>query len=235
MSSGFFANDFKDCVQQILSHGLQIDEDREVREVLNYNFTITNPRNRILTFPKIGTNLRGLYDEAVDVMGLMFNDEHEQALVTLAKEPWARDVETTDRSGYLSLHWVIRQNRLNLIMNTAEANLFDDVPSDVFAYSMLQEGMYGRLLSIVPNLKLGFLMYNIGILSVFGDDLQKARCVADQERVFDVEMIPMGEMTTKIWGEERDGEESVYWRTLKNAMVDDDPEAMHELFGQNDE
>lgn len=66
MTTGFLNNDFNLCVSQLMEHGLVAHpRGQETRELLNYNITLLDPRNRIISLPARKTNLAYLIGELV--------------------------------------------------------------------------------------------------------------------------------------------------------------------------
>lgn len=65
-ANGYLNNDFKVCVSHLMSHGMKAQpRGQETRELLNYNITLRDPRNRIISLPSRKTNLAYLIGELV--------------------------------------------------------------------------------------------------------------------------------------------------------------------------
>ena len=66
MSTGTLNHDFNLCVSQLMEHGMVAHpRGQETRELLNYNITLMDPRNRIISLPARKTNLPYLIGELV--------------------------------------------------------------------------------------------------------------------------------------------------------------------------
>ncbi len=64
--SGFLNNDFRTCLYRLMTHGYESQpRGTATRELLNYNITLKNPRNRVITFPERKTNTRYLLGEFI--------------------------------------------------------------------------------------------------------------------------------------------------------------------------
>ncbi len=64
--AGLLNNDFRTCLYHLNRHGLEAHpRGTTTKELLNYNITLMNPRNRIITFPARKTNLKYLLGEFV--------------------------------------------------------------------------------------------------------------------------------------------------------------------------
>lgn len=63
---GELNNDFRTCLHHLMSHGLVAHpRGTTTRELLNYNITLIDPRNRIINFPDRKTNLKYLLGEFI--------------------------------------------------------------------------------------------------------------------------------------------------------------------------
>jgi thymidylate synthase len=66
IQTGHLNNDFRTCLWHLNEHGMKTKpRGVETKELLNYNITLGNPRNRIINFPDRKTNLRYLLGEFV--------------------------------------------------------------------------------------------------------------------------------------------------------------------------
>jgi len=64
VQTGNLNNDFRTCLAQLMEHGLVAHpRGTTTRELLNYNITLRNPRNRIILFPDRKTSLKYLLGE----------------------------------------------------------------------------------------------------------------------------------------------------------------------------
>lgn len=66
IQTGHLNNDFRTCLWHLNEHGMKTKpRGVETKELLNYNITLGDPRNRIINFPDRKTNLRYLLGEFV--------------------------------------------------------------------------------------------------------------------------------------------------------------------------
>lgn len=66
VQTGNLNNDFRTCLAHLMNHGLVAHpRGTTTRELLNYNISLLDPRNRIINFPDRKTNLKYLLGEFV--------------------------------------------------------------------------------------------------------------------------------------------------------------------------
>ena len=66
IQTGHLNNDFRTCLSQLMEHGLQAHpRGTTTKELLNYNITLSNPRNRVITFPERNTSTKYLLGEFI--------------------------------------------------------------------------------------------------------------------------------------------------------------------------
>lgn len=66
MSFGYLNMDFKECLRNLVEHGMQVKpRGSDTRELLNYNITVLDPRNRVITAKARNTNTRYLLGEFI--------------------------------------------------------------------------------------------------------------------------------------------------------------------------
>jgi thymidylate synthase len=64
--TGYLNNDFRTCLARLMDHGLEAHpRGTTTKELLNYNISLRNPRNRVITFPERNTNTRYLLGEFI--------------------------------------------------------------------------------------------------------------------------------------------------------------------------
>lgn len=64
--NGHLNNDFRTCLAHLMNHGLVAHpRGTTTRELLNYNISLLDPRNRIINFPDRKTNLKYLLGEFI--------------------------------------------------------------------------------------------------------------------------------------------------------------------------
>jgi thymidylate synthase len=64
--SGYLNNDFRTCLYRLMTYGLEAHpRETTTREILNYNITLRDPRNRVITFPGRRTSTKYLLGEFI--------------------------------------------------------------------------------------------------------------------------------------------------------------------------
>jgi thymidylate synthase len=64
--TGHLNNDFRTCLSHLMTHGTETSpRGSKSREILNYNITLQNPRNRVITFAERNTNTKYLLGEFI--------------------------------------------------------------------------------------------------------------------------------------------------------------------------
>ena len=62
----YLNNDFRACLYNLFEHGMEAHpRGTTTRELLNYNITLTDPRNRVITFPERKTSTKYLLGEFI--------------------------------------------------------------------------------------------------------------------------------------------------------------------------
>lgn len=234
--TGYFNSDVQLAAWQLNNHGLRTSGSREL---LNWNLTLQNPRNRVLSFPNVGTDTRRLWSIAIQSAACAFADEVEDFLLNVAKSqnPNAEGAIYVGEESILvpknmvSTTLLVRADRLHLIHNSFRENLLSTLPETVFRQTFLQEAILARLQQALPHLKLGYSFFNVQLLSIDEDD-SRLTGVIERDRVFDLEMISIDKITT---ANEYMLDSTPYWKTLKAAFMDEDTAAIHQIFGQEDD
>lgn len=308
----FLNNDFKTCLFQLREHGLVAHpRGTTTKELLNYNITLSDPRNRVITFKDRNTSTKYLLGEFIwylsgsnDPKGILpyakFWDNirnpdgtinsnyghrlfghhagtrHEhgmghyesqwdkvcrqlvddkdcrQAIMNIHL-PEDRFDGNKDVACTLTLQWLIRENKLHLIVNMRSNDIILGFTNDVFQFTMLQEAMMLQLRGDYPDLELGYYFHNAGSMHVYDRHFAMVDKIVEADAI-DVSMIPMDAFNDVIctglvgveaaWqdaGAPEDFDfESVgawglltpYWKTLIKAFFLKDEDALHEVFGQ---
>jgi thymidylate synthase len=66
VQTGTLNSDFRTCLYHLMTHGVESHpRGTTTRELLNYNITLADPRNRIINFPDRKTNLKYLLGEFI--------------------------------------------------------------------------------------------------------------------------------------------------------------------------
>jgi len=64
--NGYLNNDFRTCLANLKEHGMEAKpRGTTTKELLNYNITLINPRNRVISFAERNTNLKYLLGEFI--------------------------------------------------------------------------------------------------------------------------------------------------------------------------
>jgi thymidylate synthase len=317
-------HDFRTCLMHLMHHGMESHpRGTTTKELLNYNITLGDPRNRIINYADRKTSLKYLLGEFIwyisgsnDPAGILpyakfwdgirnlgdnelypagtVNSNYGTRLFghsklpafstkasTLSKpEPinqWqetilalARDKDT--RQAVMSIHvpsdrhvgnkdvpctftlqWLIRENRLHLIVNMRSNDIILGFTNDVFQFTMLQEAMMLELRRHWPDLELGVYYHNAGSMHIYSRHFSMAEAIIKDERALEMPMIKMDVFSDEIltglvgieaaWqaaGASKDfAFEDVgawelltpYWQNLVLMCFGERDEAMHVIFG----
>lgn len=94
---GTLNNDFRTCLAHLMTHGLVAHpRGTTTRELLNYNISLMDPRNRIINFPDRKTNLKYLLGEFVWYLG---GDNQPESIMPYSKF-WDNIRNSGDMPGY---------------------------------------------------------------------------------------------------------------------------------------
>ena len=95
--NGYLNNDFRTCLANLLEHGMEAHpRDTTTKELLNYNITLRNPRNRVISFPERNTNLKYLLGEFI---WYVTGESTIDGIVPYSKF-WANLTNSGDYDGY---------------------------------------------------------------------------------------------------------------------------------------
>jgi len=325
--SFYLNNDFRTCLHALMDHGLVANpRGTTTRELLNYNITLTDPRNRVITFPERKTSTRYLLGEFIwyisgssdpagilpyakfwdSIRSLGVNGLYEKGTInsnygnrlfghselpaftaqtsTLSKPrpinqwnstvallkadpdcrqaimnihvPSDRHAGNRDVPCTLSLQWMIRSDKLHLIVNMRSNDIIFGFTNDVFQFTMLQEAMMLQLRDTYPNLQLGIYCHNAGSMHVYDRHFDMANKIVANPTAKDISMVPMDafndDILTGLVGVEAAWQAAgatddfdfaavgawqlltPYWQTLVKAFFGDDISALHAVFGQTE-
>jgi thymidylate synthase len=323
----YLNNDFRTCLFNLMGHGLTAHpRGTTTKELLNYNITLKDPRNRVIMFPERKTSLKYLLGEFIwyvggsnDPSGILpyakfwdsirnsgaqdgydtgtinsnygnrlfgHNDlpafsiwdhrgcsvgkvsQWNQTVEMLQKDkdsrqaimnihvPSDRHEGNKDVPCTLTLQWMIRDDKLHLIVNMRSNDVILGFTNDVFQFTMLQEAMMVQLRATYPDLKLGFYFHNAGSMHIYSRHFSMAEEIVKNENAFDVPMVAMDRFDDDIltlltavelvWQtagapEQCDFEQvqafnmlTPYWQALIKAFFNQDEEAMHYLFDHDE-
>lgn len=95
--TGFLNNDFRTCLYTLMEHGTEAHpRGTSSREVLNYNITLVNPRNRVITFPERNTSTKYLLGEFIWYL----NGSFDPTGILPYSKFWAHITNSGDHDGY---------------------------------------------------------------------------------------------------------------------------------------
>jgi thymidylate synthase len=321
----YLNNDFRTCLNSLMEHGLVAHpRGTTTRELLNYNVTLRDPRNRVITFPARRVSTKYLLGEFIWYLGgsndpagilpyakfwdgirnsgseegyytgtinsnygnrlfghcdlpafsawdhrgnstgslsqwnmvasqLVADKDCRQAIMNI-HVPSDRHAGNKDVACTLTLQWLIRNDKLHLIVNMRSNDVIFGFTNDVFQFTMLQEAMMLELRQTYPELQLGFYFHNAGSMHIYDRHFEMAQKIIATPQAVDVSMIAMDrfddaimtgligiEAAWQVAGAPEDFEFdkvgawnllSPYWQTLVRAFFNDDEAAIHVLFGQ---
>lgn len=321
-------NDFRTCLDNLMTHGIEAHpRGTTTRELINYNITLTDPRNRVITFPERKTSTRYLLGEFIwyisgsndpkgilpyakfwdgirnsgseegydtgtvnsnygsrlfghsdlpafsiwdhrgcavgkinqwqETVALLTKDKDSRQAIMNIHVPSDRHAGNKDVCCTTHLQWLIRDNRLHLIVNLRSNDVILGVTNDVFQFTMLQEAMMLNLREVYPDLRLGHYYHNAGSMHIYSRHFEMAQAIIANPEAKDISMIPMDRFDDEIltglvgveaaWQAAGAPEEfdfssvgawkllSPYWQTLVLAFFLRESTSMHCIFGQDDE
>ena len=326
--TGHLNQDFRTCLDALMQHGLVAHpRGTETRELLNYNITLINPRNRVITFKERNVNTQYLLGELVWYLGgsnspegilpyskfwanitnsgneagyeegtinsnygnrlfghtrlpsffqldesgnvkkyinqweetiklLSEGDKDSRQAVLNIHLPTDRHEGNKDVACTLTLQFLIREDKLHMIVNMRSNDIILGFTNDVFQFTMLQEIMLVQLKKTYPELELGHYFHNAGSMHVYERHFKMADAIIAAENAYDLEMIPMDRFDEDIQRhlmcveqELREAgfpadydldffefnELTPYWQTVVKALFLKDEAAMHQLFAVPDD
>ena len=191
-------------------------------------------------------------------ISLLKKDKDTRQAIMNIHIPSDRHAGNADVPCTLSLHFFIREEKLHLIVNMRSNDVILGFTNDVFQFTMLQECLMMELRSTYPELEIGHYFHNAGSMHIYDRHFEMAEKIIATENAYDLEMIPMDVFNKDIlnalvqfevdWATVGYAEDFLdycdtpawnvltpYWRTLIAALFFQDEEAMHALFGQEDD
>lgn len=95
--TGYLNCDFKTCLEHLMDHGMKsAPRGSETRELLNYNITLMNPRNRVITFKDRNVNTKYLLGEFIWYLS---GSNMVEGILPYSKF-WGNITNSIDRPGY---------------------------------------------------------------------------------------------------------------------------------------
>lgn len=82
----------------------------------------------------------------------------------------------------LTMQFLIRDEKLMMIVNMRSSDIYLGVPYDVFNFTMLQEHVFAHLKEEYPNLQLGEYIHNAGSLHFYKSDVAKLEKIGEDTR-----------------------------------------------------
>lgn len=97
MITGYLNNDFRTCLENLMTHGQTANpRGTTTKELLNYNITLRNPRNRVITFPARKTKTEYLLGEFIWYANGSNRPDH----ILPYSKFWANITNSGDHAGY---------------------------------------------------------------------------------------------------------------------------------------
>jgi thymidylate synthase len=327
ITTWYLNNDFRTCLTHLMRHGIEAyPRGTTTKELLNYNISLTDPRNRVITFPERKTSTRYLLGEFIwylsgsdeptgilpyakfwdgirntgaeegydigtinsnygnrlfghndlpafstwdhrgnsvgkisqwqETVAILTKDKDSRQAIMNIHVPSDRHYGNKDVPCTLNLHWLIRENKLHLIVNMRSNDIWLGFTNDVFQFTMLQEAMMLNLREVYPDLELGHYYHNAGSMHIYDRNFAAAEQIIANPTAKDISMIPMDrfddDILTGLVGAEAAWQAagapddfdfsgvgawwmlSPYWQMLVEAFFNKDEAAMHAIFGQNE-
>lgn len=317
----YLNNDFRTCLAQLMEHGLEAHpRGTTTKEILNYNITLTDPRNRVISFPERKTSVKYLLGELIwyfsgsndpkgilpyakfwdgiknsgdvneyeagtinsnygnrlfgktivcafwegieispinqwqETLDLFARDKDTRQAIMNIHVPSDRHVGNKDVPCTLSLHWMIREDKLHLIVNMRSNDIILGFTNDVFQFTMLQECMMLQLRATYPDLQLGNYYHNAGSMHIYDRHFDMAQMIIANQQATDMSMVPMDRFdqdtinnliaVEQLWQERGASEDfpfdcslhfqqlSPYWQNLVKGFFSNDDIARSKIFGQ---
>lgn len=95
--SGFLNHDFRTCLAQLMAFGIEAHpRGTTTKELINYNITLLDPRNRLITFPARNTNMKYLLGELI----WYFSGSNEPDGILPYSKFWANITNSGEVDGY---------------------------------------------------------------------------------------------------------------------------------------
>jgi thymidylate synthase len=307
-----------------MEHGLEAHpRGTTTKELLNYNISLIDPRNRIINFPDRKTNLKYLLGEFLwylrgedtvdgilpyskfwanikndgsnaeyaegtinsnygtrlfghsglpafttrtdaydgiqsihqwmDTADLLARDKDTRQAIMNIHVPSDRHVVNKDVPCTLTLQWLIRDEKLHLIVNMRSNDVILGFTNDVFQFTMLQEAMLLQLRATYPELLLGQYYHNAGSMHIYSRHFEMAEAIIKDERSLEMSMIPMDSFTDDVltgligveaaWLEAGANPDfnfgavegwnllTPYWKALVLMCFGENETGLHEIFG----
>jgi thymidylate synthase len=193
-----------------------------------------------------------------ETVALLQKDKDTRQAIMNIHVPSDRHEGNKDVPCTLTLHWFIRENKLQLIVNMRSNDVILGFTNDVFQFTMLQECMAVQLRETYPDLELGAYYHNAGSMHIYDRHFAMAEKIIADERTLELSMAPMDVFNDTIltglvgvetawqnWLQsEVNQDESFnfrdvpafdlltpYWQNLVLMCFGEDEEAMHDVFG----
>jgi thymidylate synthase len=203
-----------------------------------------------------GVNAVGKISQWQETVAILSKDKDSRQAVMNIHVPSDRHPGNKDVPCTLTLQWMIRADRLHLIVNMRSNDVILGFTNDVFQFTMMQEAMMLQLRSTYPDLQLGHYYHNAGSMHIYDRHFEMAGKIIVNPRAVDLSMVAMDAFTddilTGLVGVEAAWQAmgapeifdfdtvpawdllTPYWQTLVEAFFTNDDASMHAIFGQPD-
>jgi thymidylate synthase len=120
--TGHLNNDFRTCLSHLMTHGTETSpRGSKSREILNYNITLQNPRNRVITFAERNTNTKYLLGEFIWYL----TGSNDPAGILPYSKFWDNIRNTNNLPGYPS--GTVNSNYGNRLFGISDVDAFHGV------------------------------------------------------------------------------------------------------------
>ena len=206
----------------------------------------------LVVSPSLATVVYG-EGQWINTVNILKKDKDSRQAIMNIHRPSDRHAGNKDVACTLTLQWLIRENKLHLIVNMRSNDIVLGFTNDVFQFTMLQECMAVQLRETYPDLELGCYYHNAGSMHVYDRHFDMVNKIIADEQTLELPMAPMDVFNDDIltalvgteaaWvaaGMQKDFAFSEvpafntltpYWQNLVKFCFTDDHAAMHAVFG----
>jgi thymidylate synthase len=137
-----------------------------------------------------GKSLRQSIDQWSNVKNELIKDNSSRRAVIQIDMPADLIKDTKDMPCTLSLHFLIRENKLNLVVNMRSNDLVLGFPYDTFSFTLFQELMLVELKEFMPQLKMGTYFHNVSSMHIYAKDYDLIKAVLTEPRLNSSNKMP---------------------------------------------
>lgn len=111
-----------------------------------------------------------MFDQWENVKQILINDQNSRQAIIHIKEPSKVNKKVKDVNCTLTLQFLIRKGKLDLIVNMRSNDIWLGLPYDVFNFTCMQ-----ILMAMELDLKIGTYYHNAGSLHIYSKDMEKIK------------------------------------------------------------